>query len=115
MAVISDNFQAYIHVYDTTYKSKLITALLEDIYSDVLNHFCQFLIVVCICSVLYYTDATAYSFARYGQGSGPIHLDNVACTGTEDALVNCAYVSHTSDCFHFEDAGVHCQGKQLAC
>ena len=55
------------------------------------------------------TDATAYSFARYGQGTGPIHLDNVACTGTEDALVNCTYDSDTSDCSHFEDASVLCQ------
>ena len=55
------------------------------------------------------TDATAYSFARYGRGTGPIHLDNVACTGTEDALVNCTYDSDTSDCSHFEDASVLCQ------
>ena len=61
---------------------------------------------------LLHTDATAYLSARYGQGSGPIHLDNVACTGTENALVNCTYDSDTSDCFHFEDAGVLCQGKQ---
>ena len=97
------SFQAY--VYDNTN-----TALFEHNYSNALNHFCHLLIAV---SALYFTDATAYSLARYGQGTGPIHLDNVACTGTEEALVSCAYVGHTSDCFHFEDAGVHCQGKQV--
>ena len=64
--------------------------------------------------IFFTTDATAYSFARYGQGSGPIHLDNVACTGTENALVNCTYDSDTSDCSHFEDAGVLCQRKYIA-
>ena len=62
-----------------------------------------------ISHYLLHTDATAYSFARYGRGTGPIHLDNVACTGTENALVNCTYDSDTSDCFHFEDASVLCQ------
>ena len=59
-----------------------------------------------------FTDATAYLFARYGQGTGPIHMDNVACTGTENALLNCTYDSDSSDCYHFEDAGVLCQGMQ---
>ena len=64
--------------------------------------------------IFFTTDATAYSFARYGQGSGPILLDNVACTGTENALVNCTYDSDTSDCSHFEDAGVLCQREYIA-
>jgi len=54
-------------------------------------------------------NATAYSFARYGQGTGPIHMDNVACTGTENALLNCTYDSDSSDCSHREDASVLCQ------
>ena len=58
--------------------------------------------------VLSFSDAVAYSSAYFGIGSGPIHLDDVACTGTEEALVNCSYDSHTADCSHFEDAGVRC-------
>ena len=50
----------------------------------------------------------AFSNARFGQGSGAILLDNVACTGTEEKLVNCPYDSHTGDCFHSEDAGLRC-------
>ena len=65
-------------------------------------------------NLIFFLDATAYSLARYGQGSGPIHLDSVACTGTENALVNCTYDSDTSDCFHFEDASVLCQSKHTA-
>ena len=53
-------------------------------------------------------DATAFTNAAFGQGYGAIVLDNVACTGLEERLVNCPYESHTADCFHSEDAGIHC-------
>ena len=43
-----------------------------------------------------------------GAGSGPIHMDNVACVGTESSLDQCAFDSHTSDCTHVEDASVRC-------
>ena len=52
--------------------------------------------------------ATAYSNAFYGQGSGPILMDNVACTGVENGLINCTFDNNTGDCRHSEDAGVRC-------
>ena len=62
-----------------------------------------------------FVDSTAYSNARFGQGSGLIHLDNVACTGTEDSLLSCTYDADTSDCFHSEDAGVSCDPECKHC
>ena len=59
-------------------------------------------------ALIYTTDAMAFPNARFGRGSGAILLDNVACTGTEERLVNCPYDSHTGDCFHSEDAGIRC-------
>ena len=59
------------------------------------------------------TDAVAYSRAYFGVGSGPIVLDDVRCTGSETALINCTYDRFTSDCGHYEDAGVRCQGQIL--
>ena len=55
------------------------------------------------------TDATAVSRARFGQGSGPILLDNVRCTGSEEALLQCSHRGvGTHNCQHSEDAGVIC-------
>ena len=45
-------------------------------------------------------------FVSFG-GSGPIHLDEVRCTGSEQRLIDCRYNSN-HDCFHFEDAHVRC-------
>ena len=56
-----------------------------------------------------FSDATALSNAFYGQGNGPILLDDVACTGTETNILTCQYDSVTSDCGHSEDAGVQCE------
>ena len=47
-------------------------------------------------------------FAAYGQGSGPIHLDTVSCSGTEERLIDCSYDSDTREDSHSEDAGVFC-------
>ena len=51
----------------------------------------------------------AYSFARFGLGTGDILLDNLGCTGTEDSLFDCSHNGiGIEDCSHFEDAGVFC-------
>ena len=58
--------------------------------------------------LFYAAAATAYSNAFYGQGSGPILMDNVACTGVENGLINCTFDNNTGDCSHSEDAAVRC-------
>ena len=56
----------------------------------------------------------SYGGAIFGQGSGPIWLDNVVCVGTESTLASCGHlgVGITRSCSHREDAGVRCSGIQ---
>ena len=50
--------------------------------------------------------------AAFGQGSGPIWLDEVTCAGTEAALSLCRARSWgRHNCNHGEDAGVECTGN----
>ncbi|XP_041463878.1 neurotrypsin-like [Lytechinus variegatus] len=63
-----------------------------------------------VCRQLGYSgDAFARSAAYYGQGSGPILLDEVSCLGSESTLSECGHLGWgTNDCQHSEDAGVSC-------
>ena len=60
-------------------------------------------------------DATAVPMGTFGQGTGPIYIDNSACAGTEPGLLACNYDSGTGDCTHAEDAGVRCYTGPCEC
>lgn len=59
--------------------------------------------------MFFFAGAQAFSFAFFGQGTGPIHIDNVQCVGTEATLLECTHLT-VDNCVHAEDAGVRCQG-----
>ena len=54
--------------------------------------------------------ALAFTNAYFSQGTGPIQLDNVACTGSEPTILQCSHLT-IDNCGHYEDAGIRCRGK----
>ena len=49
----------------------------------------------------------------HGRGIGPIWLDNVVCTGEEEAITQCSHQDYgENNCGHSEDVSIVCLGKQ---
>ena len=84
--------------------------------------------VLCVMTTLLMPTLCAVSSAMtsapgrafFGQGSGPIYYDNVACRGSEVRLEDCSHNgSGGHNCGHSEDAGVVSstarQGKLRLC
>ncbi|XP_045069835.1 neurotrypsin [Coregonus clupeaformis] len=67
-----------------------------------------------VCRQLGYSGvAKARVMAYFGEGEGPIHVDNVKCSGEERSLVDCLkQPTGTHNCRHSEDAGVICDYGQ---
>ncbi|PKU42512.1 neurotrypsin [Limosa lapponica baueri] len=63
-----------------------------------------------VCRQLGYKGpAKARTMAYFGEGKGPIHVDNAKCTGNERSLADCIKQDiGTHNCRHSEDAGVIC-------
>ena len=68
-----------------------------------------------VCTMLGYSHAlAARSSSYYGEGSGPIWLDNVDCTGLENSMGECSHSGwgvHSSTCNHGKDAAVLCSSE----
>ena len=59
----------------------------------------------------YCTGGTPYNNALFGAGTGPIYLDDVACSLSDSQLLECSsrpILAH--NCDHHDDAGVGCEG-----
>ena len=64
------------------------------------------------CRQLGYSFVRVTTNAFFGQGNGPILLDNLYCTGSENRLIDCEHQGIGShNCDHTKDAGVVCGCK----
>ena len=64
-----------------------------------------------VCRQLGFPDLASRAFrgAHYGQGSGPIWVHQVACSGAESTLYECSHRGWgQTGCTHSQDVGVQC-------
>ncbi|XP_036980484.1 uromodulin-like [Acanthopagrus latus] len=55
---------------------------------------------------------SALSNAAFGQGTGPIWLDDLTCYGNESSITDCRHSGiGVHNCAHFEDASVICEAQ----
>ena len=66
--------------------------------------------VVCRQLGMSYENALIKTGTYFGEGTGPIWLDNVNCTGSEQNVTVCEHSEWgVADCDHSQDAGVVCE------
>ena len=67
-----------------------------------------------MCCYSHVTGGIQYTNAFFGTGTGPIYLNDVACTLSDSQLLECSsrpILRH--NCDHHDDAGVGCEGNEF--
>ena len=64
-----------------------------------------------ICTSLGYGGvANSIPWSVYGQGTGPIHINDLSCNEFDSSILDCSYSGSDSSNYKYMDASVRCQG-----
>ncbi|XP_067653017.1 deleted in malignant brain tumors 1 protein-like [Haliotis asinina] len=69
--------------------------------------------VVCDKLGFWHASPSVVSTSSYGTFTGPVHMENVTCKGTEPDLAFCSFDDDTT-CNHTTDVGINCQPALLS-
>ena len=63
-----------------------------------------------VCTQLGFLNGTATLQSKFGSGTGPVWLSQVACLGNESKLSQCMHsgAGIIGNCSHSQDVGVQC-------
>lgn len=82
-------------------------------WGTVCNDQWDYFIVRVVCAQLGYGFVITRRIS-FGEGTGPIWLSGLVCTGNEHRLVNCQHDATVDEsCDHSRDGGVHCTDEIL--
>ena len=71
-------------------------------------------LLLSLCIDISATAPLAPQFAHFGEGMGPIVLDDLHCKGNESSLLECPHGGvGEHNCGHAEDAGVICSSGKF--
>ncbi len=96
-----------ISVYDTYSLSKGTNVWAKDLHGEAETYLLFHTVEI--------SGTEAFRGAYFGEGSGPIFLDKLTCSGQESMLLDCdTRTPHgVHSCEHSQDAGVKCIGTIL--
>ena len=102
------------NVNDNTKMTGRLEVYYDDQWGTVCDDYFDRDAAMVVCRQLGFNPVGALAVYRagYGQGAGPIWLDDVRCVGSEDNINSCSSNPWgTNNCIHSEDVGVICLCK----
>jgi len=114
LSVLQNGDVRLININDSTYMTGRLEIYYHDRWGTVCDDYFDSSVAMVVCRQLGLNPVGAMAVFRagYGQGSDPVWLDYISCTGAEENITSCSHSLFGSFyCSHSEDAGVICPCK----